>query len=37
MVLFFCTAVAMKRQDDQGIDEGLDDFFQPGEKIEFSG
>ena len=37
MVLFYCTAVAMKHQDDQGIADGLDDFFQPGEKIEFSG
>jgi hypothetical protein len=37
MVLFYCTAVAMKRQDDNGIAEGLDDFFTPGEKLEFSG
>ncbi|KAF2852840.1 hypothetical protein T440DRAFT_20297 [Plenodomus tracheiphilus IPT5] len=37
MVLFYCTVVAMKRQDQTGIPEGLDDFFQPGEKMEFSG
>jgi hypothetical protein len=36
MVLFYCTAVAMKRQDETGIAEGLEDFFDPGEKIEFS-
>jgi hypothetical protein len=37
MVLFYCTAVAMKRQDEHGIAEGLEDFFDPGEKMEFSG
>ncbi|KAH9872050.1 hypothetical protein J1614_006310 [Plenodomus biglobosus] len=37
MVLFYCTVVAMKRQDQNGIPGGLDDFFQPGEKMEFSG
>jgi hypothetical protein len=37
MVLFYCTAVAMKRQDENGIPEGLEDFFDPGEKMEFSG
>lgn len=37
MVLFYCTVVAMKRQDQTGIPNGLDDFFQPGEKMEFSG
>ncbi|KAI8936850.1 hypothetical protein NX059_006087 [Plenodomus lindquistii] len=37
MVLFYCTVVAMKRQDQNGTPEGLDDFFQPGEKMEFSG
>lgn len=36
MVLFYCTAVAMKRQDEFGIAEGLEDFFDPGEQIEFS-
>jgi UDP-N-acetylmuramoylalanine-D-glutamate ligase len=36
MVLFYCTAVAMKRQDETGIAEGLEDFFDPGEEIEFS-
>jgi hypothetical protein len=36
MVLFYCTAVAMKRQDETGIAEGLEDFFDPGEKIEFA-
>jgi hypothetical protein len=36
MVLFYCTAVAMKHQDETGIAEGLEDFFDPGEKIEFS-
>lgn len=35
MVLFYCTAVAMKRQDEYGIGEGLEDFFDPGEKMEF--
>lgn len=37
MVLFYCTAVAMKRQDEYGVGEGLEDFLDPGEKIEFSG
>ena len=37
MVLFYCTAVAMKRQDQNGISDGLEDFFEPGEKMEFSG
>jgi hypothetical protein len=37
MVLFYCTAVAMKRQDQAGIAEGLEDFFDPGEKREFAG
>jgi hypothetical protein len=37
MVLFYCTAVAMKRQDQNGIADGLEDFFEPGEKMEFSG
>jgi hypothetical protein len=39
MVLFYCTAVAMKRQDQAGITEGLDDEFDPGnlEEMEFSG
>jgi hypothetical protein len=37
MVLFYCTAVAMKRQDHIQTPQGLEDFFQPGEKIEFSG
>jgi len=37
MVLFYCTAVAMKRQDKVQTPQGLEDFFQPGEKIEFSG
>ncbi|KAJ4377701.1 hypothetical protein N0V83_000530 [Neocucurbitaria cava] len=37
MVLFYCTAVAMKRQDENGIADGLEDFFNPGEKLEFSG
>jgi hypothetical protein len=37
MVLFYCTAVAMKRQDENGIADGLEDFFDPGEKMEFSG
>ncbi|KAH4406706.1 hypothetical protein HBH92_161660 [Parastagonospora nodorum] len=36
MVLFYCTAVAMKRQDEFGIAEGLEDFFDPGEQMEFS-
>ncbi|KAF2133226.1 hypothetical protein P153DRAFT_372890 [Dothidotthia symphoricarpi CBS 119687] len=37
MVLFYCTVVAMKRQDQSGIADGLEDFFTPGERIEFSG
>lgn len=37
MVLFYCTVVAMKHQDRMGISEGLEDFFQPGENMEFSG
>jgi hypothetical protein len=38
MVLFYCTAVAMKRQDHHtSTVEGLEDFFDPGEKREFSG
>jgi hypothetical protein len=36
MVLFYCTAVAMKYQDETGIADGLEDFFDPGEDIEFS-
>jgi hypothetical protein len=35
--LFYCTAVAMKHQDEHSIGEGLEDFFDPGEKIQFSG
>lgn len=37
MVLFYCTAIVMKRQDQTGIAEGLEDVFVPGEKIVFSG
>jgi hypothetical protein len=37
MVLFYCTLVAMKVQDQVTITPGLDDFFQPGEKEEFGG
>ncbi|EFQ85164.1 hypothetical protein CFE70_009983 [Pyrenophora teres f. teres 0-1] len=39
MVLFYCTTVAMKRQDQKGVAEGLDDVFNPGngEEIIFSG
>lgn len=37
MVLLYCTIVAMKRQDQSGIADGLEDFFESGEKIEFSG
>jgi hypothetical protein len=37
MVLFYCTAVAMKRQDQTGVAEELKDFFDPGEKREFAG
>jgi hypothetical protein len=36
MVLFYCTAVAMKRQDQTGIADGLEDFFSV-EEMEFSG
>jgi hypothetical protein len=36
MVLFYCTVVAMKRQDQNGIADGLDDVFS-GEEMEFSG
>ncbi|CBX99815.1 hypothetical protein LEMA_P074040.1 [Plenodomus lingam JN3] len=35
--LRFTLYETMKRQDQNGIPEGLDDFFQPGEKMEFSG
>jgi hypothetical protein len=37
MVLFYCTLVAMKVQDQVTKTPGLDDFFQPGEKEEFGG
>ncbi len=37
MVLFYCTLVAMKRQDEVPTPPGLDDYFQPGEKEEFGG
>lgn len=37
MVLFYCTVVAMKRQDSVPTPQGLEDFFQPGEKEEFGG
>jgi hypothetical protein len=37
MVLFYCTLVALKRQDDVPVSSALDDFFQPGEKEEFGG
>jgi hypothetical protein len=36
MVLFYCTAIAMKRQDQTVVAEGLVDFFEP-ENILFSG
>ncbi|EUC37028.1 hypothetical protein COCVIDRAFT_34451 [Bipolaris victoriae FI3] len=36
MVLFYCTAIAMKRQDQTAVAEGLVDFFEP-ESIMFSG
>jgi hypothetical protein len=36
MVLFYCTAVAMKRQDEVGVADGLEDLFDPGEKLEFA-
>ncbi|KAF2828710.1 hypothetical protein CC86DRAFT_196799 [Ophiobolus disseminans] len=39
MVLFYCTAVAMKHQDQAGIADGLEDDFdnRESERIEFSG
>lgn len=37
MVLFYCTAVALKRQDHTPTPQGLEDYFQPGEKEEFGG
>lgn len=37
MVLFYCTAVAMKRQDHVTTPQGLEDYFQQGEKEEFGG
>jgi hypothetical protein len=39
MVLFYCTAVAMKHQDQTGIADGLEDVFDKGdhEVIEYSG
>ena len=37
MVLFFCTLTAMKRQDEAPIAQGMEDFFQPGEKEEYGG
>lgn len=36
MVLFYCTAIAMKRQDQTAVPEVLVDFFEP-ESIMFSG
>jgi hypothetical protein len=37
MVLFYCTAVAMKHQDQATKADGLHDLFEPGEHIAFSG
>jgi hypothetical protein len=37
MVLFYCTAVAMKHQDQATKADGLLDLFEPGEHIAFSG
>jgi hypothetical protein len=37
MVLFYCTAVAMKHQDQAPKADGLVDLFEPGEHIAFSG
>ena len=37
MVLFYCTMVAMKRQDETQTPPGLEDFFHPGERQEFGG
>jgi hypothetical protein len=37
MVLFYCTAIAMKSQDKVTVVPGLEDYFNPGERIEFSG
>ena len=38
MVLFYCTAVALKSQDKfVAAVPGLEDYFNPGERIEFSG
>ena len=37
MVLFYCTVVAMKRQDQVTTSPGMEDFFQPGEKEEYGG
>jgi hypothetical protein len=37
MVLFYCTAVALKRQDHTPTPQGLEDYFQPGEKEEYGG
>jgi hypothetical protein len=37
MVLFYCTAVAMKHQDHTPVAHGMEDVFRPGETMEFSG
>ncbi|ORY17790.1 hypothetical protein BCR34DRAFT_596663 [Clohesyomyces aquaticus] len=37
MVLFYCSVVAMKRQDFVTTPPGLEDIFAPGEKEEFGG
>lgn len=37
MVLFYSTMVAMKRQDEIQAPQGLEDYFQPGEREEFGG
>jgi hypothetical protein len=37
MVLFYCTVVAMKKQDWVTAPQGLEDFFRPGEEQEYGG
>ena len=37
MVLFYCTFVALKRQDKIKPSQDVDDYIQPGEVEEFGG
>ena len=37
MILFYCTFVALKRQDQMKPSQDVDDYIQPGEIEEFGG